>query len=64
MDLLIPEINSRPEFGMTVKYGTMSEYLNALKNVGDALPTYTGDFFPYHRAWHTYWYFVVLVTDN
>uniref|UniRef100_A0A0M3HYE4 Alpha-mannosidase n=1 Tax=Ascaris lumbricoides TaxID=6252 RepID=A0A0M3HYE4_ASCLU len=42
---LFSYINSVPQFNMTVKFGTISEYFNSLKGI--SLPLLSGDFFPY-----------------
>lgn len=55
MDRLLKYINERPEFNMTVKYSTPSEYLAAINSDRKVYPTKYDDFFPYSDREHGYW---------
>ena len=64
VDKLINYINTRPEFGMTIKYSTPTEYITAIQNEGATYPNKYDDFFPYADNAHSMWtgYFVSRVS--
>lgn len=55
VDKLLNYINSRPEFGVTVKYSTPSDYIKAIRSEAATYPTKTDDFFPYADNAHSFW---------
>lgn len=60
VDKLIKYINARPEYGVTVKYSTPSDYIEAIRKESATYPVKTDDFFPYADNAHSFWtgYFV------
>lgn len=58
-DLLMDYMNSKTEWNINVKFGTVSDYFNLLKRQSEkqktAFPTVAGDFFPYSDQNTLYW---------
>jgi hypothetical protein len=54
MDSLIEHINSG-NFGVKIKYATLSEYFDAVFSTSTTFPLYKGDFFPYADNRDSYW---------
>ena len=54
-DKLFKYINSRPEFGVKLKYATPGEYIEAINAEKNSYPTKTDDFFPYADRPSGYW---------
>lgn len=42
MDMLIKYINAHPEFGVTMRYGTLSKYLDVIDTTYAEWPTFDG----------------------
>lgn len=55
VDKLIKYINDRPDFGVTVKYSTPSDYIEAIRKESAVYPVKTDDFFPYADNAHSFW---------
>lgn len=55
VDKLLNYINSRPEFGVTIKYSTPSDYIKAMRAEAATYPTKNDDFFPYADNAHSFW---------
>lgn len=55
VDKLIKYINSRSEFGMTIKYSTPIDYINGIQQEKATYPIKTDDFFPYADNANAFW---------
>lgn len=55
VDKLLSYINKRPEFGVSIKYSTPSEYIAAIQKEQAAYPVKYDDFFPYADNEHAFW---------
>lgn len=55
VDKLLNYINSRPEFGVTIKYSTPSDYIKAMRAEAATYPIKNDDFFPYADNAHSFW---------
>ena len=55
-DKLIDYINERAEqYGVSIRYATLSDYFTAVNNENVTWPVYTEDFFPYADGAEAYW---------
>ena len=55
-DKLIDYINARPDqYGVSIQYGTLSDYFGALNAEPVTWPVYESDFFPYADGADAYW---------
>jgi hypothetical protein len=51
LDLLISEINLHPEvYGITLRYATISDYIEAVHRTNTTWPVFGGDFHPYRSG--------------